>query len=156
MKHGTGRAARSAGWTGLLAGLLLMGGSTSFAGVARAVVPPDGKEITVTILLYSGRPDPTYVLDGEEVIDEIRAAITGAEPVSGRANQDVIPPILGYKGIQVQNKRTLAGIPSRIHVFEGRITVVDGQRRVLLDKNRALERILLEEAIKKGVMERHR
>lgn len=153
MKTSTDTAARKPLRAVRWSGLLLMVACAPFAGRGDVVMATDEKGITVTVLLYSGRPDPTYDLDNEALITQIKASIAAAEPASGPADQDVIPSILGYKGIRVQSRVPPPGFPSRIELFRGKMAVVDGQRRVLIDKDGALEKALLDEAIRKKVID---
>jgi hypothetical protein len=117
-----------------------------------AIMAAEEKNVTVTVMLYSGRPDPTFVLDDEQLITRIKSAIAGAERAEG-SEKDVIPSILGYKGIVVRSQSEAAGLPSRLSVARGRMAAVDGQTRVLVDKDGAVEKLLLDEAIRKGAIE---
>jgi hypothetical protein len=143
-----------AGWSGLVMACVLVS-CASAAGQAPPPSEPAAEEgIKVTVLLYSGRPDPTYILDSSALINLTRSNIADAQPVSDAAAQeDVIPSILGYKGILVESPAGRADFPARIAIHAGKMEVIDGTRRVLVDKNETLEKTLLDEAIKRGVID---
>lgn len=112
------------------------------------------KGITVRVLLYSGKPDPTYVLGDGALIGQVKSMIARAEPASVSAGEPVIPSILGYKGIIVQNPGRTEGFPSRISVYKERMEVIDDTKRILVDRDGALEKMLLDEAIRRGLIEK--
>lgn len=111
------------------------------------------KGITVRVLLFSGRPDPVYVLEDQQMIDKIKNALVEAKRAEDFDKETVIPSILGYKGILVDNLEMRPGLPSRLAVYEGTIEVMDEQKRFLVDEKHAIEEMLMDEAIRKGVID---
>lgn len=111
------------------------------------------KAITVRVLLYSGRPDPMYELVDPQVIEKVKASVTEAKTLDGYDKETVIPANIGYKGILVSNPEKKAGLPVRFAVYKGTIELMDGQKRFLEDKGGAVEKMLMDEAIRKGVIE---
>ena len=120
---------------------------------------PQGKEIEgkaglkVTVLLFSGRPDPVYVLDDKETIEKIKILIRSAKVHERFEKPTVIPSILGYKGIIVENQEKIAGIPALFAVYKGNIEVKNEAKKFLIDEGRAIEDLLLSEAVRKGVID---
>jgi hypothetical protein len=135
-------------------GVLLSGTFFSAGAHGQLAMAQEGKGITVRVLLYSGKPDPSYVLEEGVLTSEIKAMIARAEVVSVPAGESVIPAILGYKGIVVQNPGRAAGLPSRISVYKERMEVIDETKRTLVDRSGALEKTLLDEAIRRGLIEK--
>lgn len=111
------------------------------------------KAITVRVLLYSGRPDPMYELVDAQVIEKVKTWVTEAKTLDGYDKETVIPANIGYKGILVTNPEKRAGLPVRFAVYKGTIELIDGQKRFLEDKGGAVEKLLMDEAIRKGVIE---
>lgn len=132
------RVLLSYGLVSLLALCVL--GIASGVGAAAA-----GLEVTISV--FSGRPDPRYqVLDAKQ-LDEIRARIARATASAKPPDGGVIPAILGYRGVTLENAGKLAGLPAQISVFNGVIELGAEQKTFVLDKERALERYLLDLAL---------
>jgi hypothetical protein len=113
----------------------------------------DQEEIVVRVLLYSGQPDPTYTLEDRETIDTIRKVFASAKTADGFKEKTVIPSILGYKGVLVVNEGKRGELPSMFAVYQGKIEVVDGQKRFFLDEGKRLEKLLIDGALRKGVVD---
>jgi hypothetical protein len=132
----------------LVASTLIPGNLCSDRAVAA-----EEKGITVRVLLFSGRPDPTYVLDDTQLIEKLKVDIAGAKRLDDYGKQTVIPANIGYKGILVSNPEKWAGLPARFAVYNGAIELMDDQKRFLEDSGGAVEKLLLDEAIRKGVID---
>jgi hypothetical protein len=113
----------------------------------------EGKGLKVTILLYSGRPDPTYIVNDKETIEQLRTLISAAKPNEKFEKYTVIPSILGYRGIIVDNPTKISGIPVFVAVYKGNMEVKDEGRRFLIDEGSVVENLLLKTAIEKRVIE---
>ncbi len=109
--------------------------------------------LKVTILLFSGRPDPTYMIDDKDTIGKIRTLIGSAKEHHKFEKPTVIPSILGYKGVIVDNQTKISDIPSFVAIYKGNIEVKNETKKFLIDEGGILENLLLNEAIKKGVIE---
>ena len=118
-----------------------------------AVAASDDDGIIVTVLLFSGRPDPVYILDNQTLINKINAGIGKASKVKGFEKETIIPSILGYKGILVKNPERRSDLPSKFAVYKGMIEIMDEQKRFLMDAEGKIEKMLLDEAIRQGVIE---
>jgi hypothetical protein len=111
------------------------------------------KGLKVTILLFSGRPDPTYIIDDKETIGKIRTLIGSAKKNDKFEMPTVIPSILGYKGIIVDNQTKISDIPNFVAIYKGNIEVKNETKKFLIDEGSTLENLFLNEGIKKGVIE---
>lgn len=117
------------------------------------VASAEQEEIVVRVLLYSGQPDPTYMLEDRKTIDTIREVFASAKAAEGFKEKTIIPSILGYKGILVTNEGKREDLPSMFAVYQGKIEVADGQKRFLYDENKRLEKLLIDGALRKGVID---
>jgi hypothetical protein len=109
--------------------------------------------IIVTILLFSGRPDPVYILDNQTLINQIKSGIGTARKVEGFDKETIIPSVLGYKGILVKNPQMRSGLPSQFAVHKGMIEVMGEQKQFLKDDMGNIEKLLIDEAIRQGVLD---
>ena len=135
-------------WSGALHLMMLMP-----KGPVVATASAGENEIVVRVLLYSGQPDPEYILENQEDIDAIRDALSSAKVVEKFDKTTVIPSILGYKGVLVKNSGKHEGLPSMFAVYQGIIEVTGEQKRFLSDGDRRLEKLLIDGAMKKGVID---
>ncbi|MBI5042519.1 MAG: hypothetical protein HZC10_01515 [Nitrospirae bacterium] len=111
------------------------------------------KGLKVTILLFSGRPDPTYLLEDKDAIERLKILITAAKVNEKFEKTTVIPSILGYKGIIVDNQTKVPAIPAHLAVYKGNIEVKNERKKILIDEGGAIEDLLLKQAIEKGVID---
>ena len=105
------------------------------SGSARAA---EGDGIRVTVLLYSGRPNPTFNLTAEQA-DRVRQLVGAAQP-DPNFRGSVLPSILGYNGLLVE------GLPEPLAVSGGRIEVEGREGKRVVSDGGALETFLLEAA----------
>lgn len=113
--------------------------------------PPAGageKGVRVTYLIYSGRPNPTVLLDEGEA-RRVIAPLLEATRLAGPS--DAPHPLLGYNGILVEN-RSVPGLPPRLHVLADRLDVGDGVPSVRSDPERTLERALVDLGVERGAL----
>lgn len=95
--------------------------------------------VTVEVDLYSGRPNPRFMLQPSE-ISEFTSRMA-ALPTT----DDPAPSVpLGYRGLRVETGQS--GSMSEIGVFDGVVTVHEpaGTERLLSDRDRDLERWLID------------
>ena len=112
--------------------------------------------LIITILLYSGRPNPTYVLESKEAM-ELKDLLANARVNDKFEKTSVIPSILGYNGIVADNKGNISGFPLGFAVYGGNIETMDkektgNQKQFLVDEDGKVEDFLLDQAMKKNVM----
>ena len=131
--------------------IILIGG---FAAVGYSQTPgaTEAKGLKVTVLLFSGRPDPNYVIDDAASLDQVKKIFETSKETKYEKST-VIPSILGYKGISVQNTGNVAGIPQNFAVYKGTIEVGTKEKKFFTDEGNALEKFLFDKAIERGVIE---
>lgn len=110
--------------------------------------------VTVTISVYSGRPDPAFELESGAELERVRAMIESAPTPVKVDGRSAVEPVLGYRGIVVENPGAAKGLPGRFAVHRGFIEIGTGEkdRSFRLDKDRALEEHLLALALKRGAI----
>lgn len=119
-----------------------------FSGLPSQAQAPRG--LDVSLVVFSGRPDPQYQLQDAKLLDQLRAQLAAAKP--GKApDQGVIPAVLGYRGIMFTNGVGVAGLPRTLAVFNG-IIELDKQQYVV-DEGRKLERLLLDTALRQKAID---
>jgi hypothetical protein len=82
--------------------LLLFAALASMTFAARPDVP---KGFEVEVLLYSGRPNPTFVVTDEA---EIRSLVALARTLPASASAAANPAALGYHGLKLRNRSAVA------------------------------------------------
>lgn len=121
--------------------------STSFMTLALIVLAltacasgsaAQGAGVQVTVLLYSGRENPTFTLTAEQA-ERFRQLLAAAQPDPEFRGRSVLPSILGYNGLLVRGGQELA-------VYGGRIEIQDREGRRIVSDGGALETFLLEAA----------
>ncbi|HMK59807.1 MAG TPA: hypothetical protein VK452_01510 [Dissulfurispiraceae bacterium] len=110
------------------------------------------KSMTVRVLIYSGNPDPTYELSDPQIVAKLKSAFEGSKRLDNFSRESVIPAQIGYKGMLVENPDRIEGIPDRFAVYHGTIEVMGVQKQFLEDKDEAVEKLLMNEAVSKGAI----
>lgn len=120
------------------------------AALAQPAKPAPGTA-RLTVLLYSGRPDPSVVLDAAAVahLSELVQAAPAAEGFDG---ETVLPSILGYKGVLVETAGDGA-LPRYVAVYGGTVELRGDGARFVRDEGGAVESFLLETATQAGVLD---
>ncbi|MCP4346044.1 MAG: hypothetical protein GY795_11030 [Desulfobacterales bacterium] len=133
----------------VLTGTLFMGNSEAQDG--------ETAKLKVRILIFSGRPDPVYYIEKEELKNVVKALFSRAENAAVKSETDstVIPNHLGYRGIMVDNQDgEVSGFPHFLAVYMGNIEVRDEQAGYILTyTERGLEHFLLNQALERGVLD---
>jgi hypothetical protein len=105
--------------------------------------------VSVTLSIYSGRPDPVFELVMPEDLALVSKALTDLPEIPAPAAKKE-PPGLGYRGILL-NPRGIPSLPLWVSVFEGTIQQGEDPRRVAHKKDaKGLEPWLKDEAKKRG------
>lgn len=120
--------------------LLLVALAACATGSARAA--EGGAAGQVTVLLYSGRPNPTFTLTAEQA-ERVRQLVAAGQPDPEFRGGSVLPSILGYNGLLVRGG--IAGLPD-LAVSGGRIEIQDREGKRVVSDGGALESFLLEAA----------
>lgn len=102
--------------------------------------------LRVTILVYSGRPDPTYVLGTANDLNGIRTRMQNLKEIH-LEQKTIIPSVLGYRGMILETIGQVEGLPQRFAVSSGKIEVMGTERHVYVDQNHELEKLLLRQAV---------
>lgn len=101
---------------------------------------PDAATLQVTLHIFSGRPDPTWLLSEAQVAD-LKTKL-GAFPSA----EHKAAPGLGYRGVRVTNTGKVPAIPDRIIAYRGVLTVTEaGKTSYRVDVN-CIEEWLLNQA----------
>lgn len=79
--------------------------------------------LTATLLIFSGKPDPTFELNAEEASD---FAGRVQSTIGGQQVQEASEGGLGYRGFRVQNTAGIEGVPAQLVVFGGVVTEQEG------------------------------
>jgi hypothetical protein len=116
---------------------------------ARYGGPQEG-EVTVRLVIFSGRRDPVWTLKPEE-IEELKAKISAMPEPPARPPSY---PYLGYRGFRVWNRRD-PELPAEFMVFGGVLTIINRQSETAepqlayrQDTEQAVERVLLHAALR--------
>jgi hypothetical protein len=112
--------------------------------------------IEVMLDIYSGRPNPSWALS-DRLIEELRTLI--AANVEQLRENRFVTPYLGYSGFIITNHQQLVGIPYRMRVYGGVLTVTEEKAKednnersktTYYDDTHRLEAWLLEQAVEHG------
>jgi hypothetical protein len=79
--------------------------------------------LSATLLIFSGRPDPSFELNDEETSDlagRVQSTIGGQQVPEAHEGG------LGYRGFLVRNTAGIEGVPAQIVVFGGVVTEQEG------------------------------
>ena len=100
----------------------------------------------VTVLVYSGRPNPVFALTPAQVA-RVAEIVHGAQPDLEFRGESVLPSILGYTGLVIRNPRRAGGLPEALAVYGGRLELSEGGARRVVADGGALETYLLDLAV---------
>jgi hypothetical protein len=103
--------------------------------------------VAVRLLIFSGRPDPTWTLEDAEISDLTRLL----KDTIGRDAIHAAPPGgIGYRGFLVRSDRPFDQLPPEFTVFRGVVTVRTGATMNHWRDSGALEGWLLRQAVDLG------
>jgi len=103
--------------------------------------------VTVRLLIYSGRPDPSWSLD-ETAITDLRRRLQ--QTIGGERAPQPGPEGLGYRGLLVENSARVAGLPAAFTVFRGVLSEPSRERGNHWQDRGGVESWLLAEARARG------
>ena len=109
--------------------------------------------LKVTIFLFSGRQNPVYLLDDKDVINQLKTLIDASRVNERFEKTTVIPSILGYNGILVENPANFPGFPAHLAVYKGNIEIKNERKKFLIDEDNAIENLLINQASEKGAID---
>ncbi|RNC68081.1 MAG: hypothetical protein ED859_11685 [Desulfuromonadales bacterium] len=122
--------------------------------LAAAAGEPSSQGVRVRVLLSPGRPEQSFEVSAQTELDRLREILTASSPVSRSHGTTVIPSNQSYRGVVVENRRQIKGIPAWLAVFRGEIETRDKQPRFFSDTDNSLEKFLIELGMQKGVLDR--
>jgi hypothetical protein len=112
------------------------------------------KGLQVTILLYSGRTNPSFILDDEASINMMKDQVGSSKGREAFKKETVIPSILGYNGVVVENiDRMVEQFPVSLIIYKGIMEVMNDGKKFLNDEGNKIENFLLNKAVEKKVIE---
>ena len=84
------------------------------------------ENIECAVDLYSGRPNPTLRLSDEDWA-ELRRRVESARRTPRPERRE--PPYLGFRGYRIYNPKLEAGLPYKVAVFGGFVTITEYEPR---------------------------
>jgi hypothetical protein len=133
--------------TALLVGLACVSANPS------AQAQESGSGLKVTVMIYSGRPNPTFTVTDAAVIARLSDAYRGASPLEGFDEETVVPSILGYQGVRIENPRGEGSLPRLILAYRGNLEIRNGGVRFLSDPGLEIENTVIEQAVELDLMD---
>lgn len=112
----------------------------------------ESEGVTVTIHLFSGRPDPAFTIANKTFLQALVEQIKKAPVTKDHPQSSVIPSKLGYRGIVVENPHGIEGLPVRMAIYDGVMEMVGKEKFWAKDENRQIENHLFQEAIRREVL----
>lgn len=104
--------------------------------------------VKVTVLVFSGRPNPVFLIEENQLLGKIKSNLDNASPNAAFKRGTVIPGRLGYNGLIVEGPGNKAGFPATIKVYKNDIELQNEQVRFLIDDG-SMEKFLLQQAMEK-------
>ena len=100
--------------------------------------------MTVEFDIFSGKPNPTWVLSKEESL-ELTDLLKDLPP----ANMPTDESGLGYRGFLLSNPEMMGGLPSVIHIYKGVVEMKGNHIQYYQDAH-GVEHKLLQQASQRG------
>ena len=104
-----------------------------------------GSGVEVTLDVFSGRPNPSWILSGDDVT-ELARRLTGLAPSDKPAAEDD----LGYRGFRITNADRKPGLPFDVIVANGVVTIHDQSGDHRFVDSTGIERWLVDQARQRG------
>ncbi len=118
------------------------------------------KGFKVTILIYSGRPNPTFTVTDKNMIEKIESFFKNTPKDKVLKGETVSPNILGYNGILVENLSDKMPDTDFFLVYNANVEVKNKKsadksmiNEMLSDNTLELQKMLIAEAQKQGVID---
>jgi len=109
-------------------------------------LPEPSTDVEVTVLVYSGRPNPSVVLNEARVVELAqKVAALPANPSFEAAS--VVPSILGYAGVVVSNGAGAPGLPRHLAVYHGDVELKGEAKSFRVDSDGSLEEWLIQRLV---------
>ena len=121
---------------------------------------PAVKGFKVTILIFSGRPNPTFTVTDKNMIEKIESFFKKTPKSSVLKGETVSPNILGYNGILVENLSDTMPDTDSFLVYNANVEVKNKKspdksmiNAILKDNTLGLQKLLIGEGQKQGVID---
>ncbi|HEX8949496.1 MAG TPA: hypothetical protein VF790_11070 [Dissulfurispiraceae bacterium] len=111
-----------------------------------------GKGVEVAILCFSGRPVLRFALNREQEIRQLMTLVGKSEKIDDFKGESVLPAVLGYRGIEIENPDKLFGFPWYLAVYKGAVETIDGQHLFYRDKEYMIEKFIVDLAYRKKMI----
>lgn len=135
-----------------IAALLIAAGCESTPTAPPA--PPAPQHVEVTLLVYSGRPNPKFDLD-DTAIAKLSQLLAATTPDPTFRGTSVTPSILGYQGILVRNGSQVATLPEALAVHGVNVETHNGRgMQFLRDPRQGIETFLIDLAVEQKAITR--
>ncbi len=106
------------------------------------------KQLLVRLLIFSGRPDPEWSINEEDIISGLKERV---QSVVDKERIEKAPPgVLGYRGFLVQNKAQLDELPTEFVVYKGVLVEQPGPKEQYWRDVSGIEEFLLSDAKRRG------
>ena len=113
------------------------------------------KGLKVTIMIFSGRPNPTFTITDQSIITKIKDSL-GKMPKNEKFCGDTVSPaILGFKGILVENSSELLPDMDSVVVHHSKVEFKNKNttKNFLEDYALELQDLLVQQALEKGAID---
>jgi len=104
--------------------------------------------VTVEVLIFSGRPNPTWQLEDPKSLATLKAKLKELPEAFKEAPAGWSR--LGFAGFRIRGGATL-GLPEEIRIYQGVIKTGEGKAAVYLKDSIGLEQSLIDEAKKQAL-----
>jgi len=102
-----------------------------------------GTNVTVEVLIYSGRPNPTWQLQNTKPLEKLIAKLN--ELPRALDEEPAGWSRLGFTGFRIRG-RQVVGLPDEIRIYQGTIKIGHGKTAKYLKDLTGLEQSLIQEA----------
>ncbi len=89
-----------------------------------AVAADKAEKITVTVEIFSGRPNPTFEISDPAAVARLREGLERLPSLSLTEEQGAEFSRLGYRGILITHDGSVEGIPRYIQFLNGKVKVL--------------------------------
>lgn len=87
------------------------------------------EKLTITVDIFSGRPNPSFEVTEASDINHLRDNLTGLPELGMTAEEGFEFNRLGYRGILVTNSGGIEGIPRYVQFLNGKVKVLSGTNK---------------------------
>ena len=124
---------------------------TPFLFAATEGLPGDNAKLKVTIMIFSGRPNPTFYIDDQFLVDNLVGHFAKNTKLTAFGKKSVVPNKLGYTGILIENLKDIKGLPKRFMIY-GKDMEAPETNEFFTDNSGLIETSLLDHAYVKNAI----